>query len=94
MQTKEKIPILAVVGPTASGKTALGVELAKAYNGEVVSVDSMQIYKGMDIATAKPHKACRNPRVKTLTLQRVKTFCHRQILSAQIQIVFFRVHRL
>ena len=54
MQTKEKIPILAVVGPTASGKTALGVELAKAYNGEVVSVDSMQIYKGMDIATAKP----------------------------------------
>ena len=33
MQTKEKIPILAVVGPTASGKTALGVELAKAYNG-------------------------------------------------------------
>ena len=54
MQTKEKIPILAVVGPTASGKTALGVELAKAYNGEVVSADSMQIYKGMDIATAKP----------------------------------------
>ena len=54
MQIKEKIPILAVVGPTASGKTALGVELAKAYNGEVVSADSMQIYKGMDIATAKP----------------------------------------
>lgn len=54
MQTKEKIPILAVVGPTASGKTALGVELAKVYNGEVVSADSMQIYKGMDIATAKP----------------------------------------
>ena len=53
MQTKEKIPILAVVGPTASGKTALGVELAKAYNGEVVSADSMQIYRGLDVGTAK-----------------------------------------
>lgn len=46
--------VLAVVGPTASGKTALGVELAKKYGGEVVSADSMQIYKGMDIASAKP----------------------------------------
>ncbi|HHX57439.1 MAG TPA: tRNA (adenosine(37)-N6)-dimethylallyltransferase MiaA [Clostridiales bacterium] len=50
----EKIPVLAVVGPTASGKTALGVEFAKLYNGEIISADSMQIYKGMDIATAKP----------------------------------------
>lgn len=50
----EKIPIIAVVGPTASGKTALAVELAKAYDAEVVSFDSMQLYKGMDIATAKP----------------------------------------
>lgn len=50
----EKITVLAVVGPTASGKTALGVDLAKRFNGEVVSCDSMQIYKGMDIATAKP----------------------------------------
>ncbi len=49
--------ILAVVGPTASGKTALGVELARLYNGEVVSADSMQIYKGMDIASAKPDEA-------------------------------------
>ena len=46
--------VLAVVGPTASGKTALGVELALKYGGEVVSADSMQIYKGMDIASAKP----------------------------------------
>ena len=46
--------VLAVVGPTASGKTALGIELAKLYDGEVISADSMQIYKGMDIATAKP----------------------------------------
>ena len=50
----EKIKLIAVVGPTASGKTALGVEIAKRFNGEVVSADSMQIYKGMDIATAKP----------------------------------------
>ncbi len=49
---KEKI--LAVVGPTASGKTSLSIELAKAHNGEIISADSMQIYKGMSIATAKP----------------------------------------
>ena len=46
--------VLAVAGPTASGKTWLGVELAKIYGGEVISADSMQIYKGMDIASAKP----------------------------------------
>lgn len=46
--------VLAVCGPTASGKTWLGVELAKKYDGEVISADSMQIYKGMDIASAKP----------------------------------------
>lgn len=46
--------MICVVGPTASGKTSLGVKIAKAVNGEVVSADSMQIYKGMDIATAKP----------------------------------------
>lgn len=50
----KKQPLIAVVGPTASGKTAVGVALAKEYNGEVVSADSMQIYKGMNIATAKP----------------------------------------
>lgn len=46
--------IIAVAGPTASGKTALAIEIAKKYNGEVVSCDSMQIYKHMDIGTAKP----------------------------------------
>lgn len=50
----EKIPVIAVVGPTASGKTALAVKIAQRFNGQVVSADSMQIYKGMDIATAKP----------------------------------------
>ena len=46
--------IICVIGPTASGKTKLAVHLAKAYDGEVVSCDSMQIYKHMDIGTAKP----------------------------------------
>ena len=46
--------LIAVVGPTASGKTALAIALAKELGGEIVSADSMQIYQGMDIATAKP----------------------------------------
>ena len=49
--------LLVLCGPTASGKTALGVALAQALNGEVVSADSMQIYRGMDIGTAKPTRA-------------------------------------
>ncbi len=50
----EKIFVIVVVGPTASGKTGLGVKLAERYMGEVVSADSMQIYKKMRIATARP----------------------------------------
>lgn len=45
--------VIVVAGPTASGKTRLGIELAKLYNGEIVSADSMQLYRGMDIGTAK-----------------------------------------
>lgn len=45
--------IIVVSGPTASGKTALAVELAKLYGGEVISADSMQIYTDMDVASAK-----------------------------------------
>ena len=48
--------LLCILGPTASGKTALGVALAKLFDGEVVSADSMQIYRGMDVGTAKPTK--------------------------------------
>ncbi len=51
---ESKIPLIAIVGPTASGKTSLAVEICKRYGAEAVSCDSMQIYKGMDIATAKP----------------------------------------
>lgn len=53
----EKIPLAVVLGPTASGKTALAVDLALRFGGEIVSADSMQIYKGMNIATAKPTPA-------------------------------------
>lgn len=48
--------VIGVVGATASGKTSLAVKIAQEYNGEIISADSMQIYKGMDIATAKATK--------------------------------------
>lgn len=50
----QTIPLLAIVGPTAVGKTALSLTLAQTLNGEIVSADSRQIYRGMDIGTAKP----------------------------------------
>ena len=50
----EKIPVIVVVGPTASGKTSLGIEIAKRFDGEIISFDSMQIYKELSISTAKP----------------------------------------
>ena len=49
-----KPKIIVICGPTASGKTALSIELAKKINGEIISADSMQIYKYMDIGSAKP----------------------------------------
>ena len=52
----EKPKILVVVGPTASGKTGLAIELAKRFNGEVISADSRQVYRGLDIGTAKTTK--------------------------------------
>ena len=45
----KKIPVIAVVGPTASGKTSLSINIAKQFSGQVVSADSMQIYEKMDI---------------------------------------------
>ena len=50
----KKPKVIVICGPTASGKTALSVELAKKINGEIISADSMQIYKDMNIGTAKP----------------------------------------
>lgn len=54
MDGRDKITLPVIVGPTASGKTALGIAVAQATDGEVVSCDSMQIYRGMPIATAQP----------------------------------------
>lgn len=51
---EKKIPLIVIVGPTSSGKTSLAIDIAKKFNCEIVSADSMQIYKDMDIATAKP----------------------------------------
>ena len=48
--------VIAIVGPTATGKSALGIELAEKIGGEIISCDSMQVYKGMDIGTAKATK--------------------------------------
>ena len=58
MNEKESaLPIAAVIGPTASGKSALGVWLAEQFGGEVLACDSTQLYRGFDIGTAKPSKA-------------------------------------
>jgi tRNA dimethylallyltransferase len=53
-QSAPRIPLLAVVGPTATGKTGLAIHLARRVQGEIVSADSRQLYQGMDIGTAKP----------------------------------------
>ena len=54
MNNEIKPKVIVIVGPTASGKTALSIELAKKINGEIISCDSMQIYKDMNIGSAKP----------------------------------------
>ena len=53
MNETQKPTVIVICGPTASGKTSLSIELAKKINGEIVSADSMQIYKYMDIGSAK-----------------------------------------
>lgn len=53
---KKKYPIIIIVGPTASGKSALAMQIAKENNGEIICADSRTVYKGMDIGTAKPTK--------------------------------------
>ncbi|MBR5281039.1 MAG: tRNA (adenosine(37)-N6)-dimethylallyltransferase MiaA [Clostridia bacterium] len=54
VNSAKRNPVIVIAGPTASGKTALSIDLARKLNGEIVSADSMQIYKYMDIGTAKP----------------------------------------
>jgi tRNA dimethylallyltransferase len=57
MATNLEPPLIVIVGPTASGKSGVAVELAQQYNGEIICADSRTIYTGMDIGTAKPSKA-------------------------------------
>ena len=73
---EKKHPVLAVVGPTATGKTALGVALAQRFSGEVISADSMQIYRGLDVGTAKitPQETCGIPHHGVDILTPEKTF--------------------
>ena len=54
MEHTKVSPLIVIVGPTASGKTALGIDLAKQFNGEIICADSRTVYQGMDIGTAKP----------------------------------------
>lgn len=67
MKNDKKIPLIIIAGATASGKTALAIETAARFNGEIVSADSMQIYKYMDIGTAKPTAAERAAAVHHMT---------------------------
>ena len=53
VKQQEKKPLIILTGPTAAGKTSLSIELAKSIGGEIISADSMQVYKKMDIGTAK-----------------------------------------
>ncbi len=57
--TKEKIPVIAIIGPTAVGKTEFSLLLAKELNAEVVSVDSRQVYRYLDVGTDKVSRAAR-----------------------------------
>ena len=56
MKIKNKPLLIVIVGPNASGKTSLSIKLAKEFNGEIISADSRQVYKGMDIGTGKVTK--------------------------------------
>lgn len=59
LEIKDKPKILAILGPTAAGKSELGIQVAKRIGGEIVNADSLQVYKYMDIGTAKPSRADR-----------------------------------
>ncbi len=86
----KKIPVIAVVGATASGKTSLAIEICRRFDGEVVSADSMQIYEGMNIATAKPTaeetKGIRHHMLDFLPV--TEKYCVAQYVSDASEIIF------
>ncbi|HOS78539.1 MAG TPA: tRNA (adenosine(37)-N6)-dimethylallyltransferase MiaA, partial [Syntrophales bacterium] len=59
MTSGDRPKLIVILGPTAVGKSSLALELAQAYGGEIISADSMQVYRGMDIGTAKPGREAR-----------------------------------
>jgi tRNA dimethylallyltransferase len=65
-------PLLVICGPTATGKTSLGIRLAKKFNGEILSADSRQVYKGMDIGTSKDLEIIRQSKIPVHLLDVVK----------------------
>ena len=75
MKNKNLQKLIVVLGPTTSGKTDLAIKLAKKFNGEVVSADSRQVYKGMDIATAKP-LSCEFKRINSEFVRIVDNISH------------------
>lgn len=76
---KKKLKIVVIVGPTASGKSELAIRLAKQFNGEIVSADSRQVYRGLDIGTGKiPGKWQQNP-TSRLVRQNSKIFVYKTI---------------
>ena len=76
-----KRPLIILTGPTAVGKTALSIGLAKALNGEIISADSMQVYKGMDIGTAK---------IKKEEMQGIRHYLIRLNRILHLTLLFFR----
>ena len=54
MTKRSQLPLIVIVGPTASGKTGLAIRLAREFGGEIISADSRAVYSGLDIGTAKP----------------------------------------
>ena len=70
-RSKPQPPIVAIVGPTAVGKTALALELAQKLDGEIINADSRQVYRGMDVGTAKP-----SPEERTLVPHHLLDLCN------------------
>lgn len=94
-----KPTLLALVGPTGSGKTQTAIDLAGALDAEIVSMDSMQVYRGMDIGTAKPTKAQRAVAVHHMIdiadpHERFTTAAYRDMASAIIEDILSRGRRV
>ena len=84
MKQQEKKPLIILTGPTAAGKTSLSIELAKSIGGEIISADSMQVYKKMDIGTAK---------IRLEEMQGAVSYTHLDVYKRQVCSCEFRGNR-